>query len=165
MLISTKGRYALRFMLDLAEHQGAGYLSLKTVAERQKISMKYLEAIAGSLQSKKLVQSTRGKMGGYRLADSPEKLKVASILLASQGALNTVDCNNGSGCHCTQGCLTRGLWQDLNNLILGFFESLSLQNLLDAEKKEEKELYLLQNNVIKEENLQIEDIQSINTKN
>ncbi len=151
MLISTKGRYALRFMLDLAERRGEGYISLKTVATRQNISLKYLEAIANSLQNKGLVVSTRGKTGGYMLSDEPDKLNVGSILLASQGGLNTVDCNNGTGCNCTEGCLTKSLWADLNQLINGFFNGLSLQHLLDSERSEMKELNLLQHKVLKKE--------------
>lgn len=143
MLISTKGRYALRFMLDLAEHQGEGYLSLKTVATRQNISLKYLEAIANSLQTGGLVISARGKAGGYRLADEPRRIYVGSILYASQGGLNTVDCDKGAGCNCTQSCLTKALWADLNALINGFFNNLSLQHLLDSEQREIKELTLI----------------------
>ena len=91
-MISTKGRYALRVMVDLAEHQGEGYLPLKEIAQRQEISEKYLESILKVLVAHKLLAGLRGKGGGYRLTRTPEEYTVGSILRLTEGSLAPVAC-------------------------------------------------------------------------
>lgn len=136
MLISTRGRYALRLMLDIAQHQEDGYLSLKTIAQRQNISLKYLESIASSLSNSGLIISTRGKTGGYRLSSEPINLCIGDILNASQGGITTVECSWGKDCSCDKGCLAMPLWINLDKLVNNYFNQLSLQDLLDSSHKE-----------------------------
>ncbi|MDY5730637.1 MAG: Rrf2 family transcriptional regulator [Eubacteriales bacterium] len=147
MLISTKGRYALRLMLDIATHQQDGPISLKTIANRQNISLKYLEAIASSLHADGLLLSSRGKTGGYRLAKEPGELFIGNVLNTSQGGLNTVECSHGEGCTCGKDCLTKPLWIQLDKLINDFFNSISLQDLLNAGKQESPTIELLRKEV------------------
>ena len=92
MMISTKGRYALRVMIDIAEHQHDGYIPLKEIAARQEISEKYLEAIVKSLVKERYLTGLRGKSGGYRLTKTPEEYTVGSILRLSEGSLAPVAC-------------------------------------------------------------------------
>lgn len=140
MLISTKGRYAIRLMIDMAQNQAEGYLSLKSIADRQNISLKYLESIAGALTSRGLIKSTRGKLGGYRLADEPKNLNVGDILTVSQGGITTVECSGGKNCSCEKECLAMPLWEGLDKVVKDFFYGLSLQDLLNSE---EKNIYLI----------------------
>lgn len=135
MLVSTKGRYAIRLMLDMAQNQEDGYLSLKTIADRQHISLKYLEGIAGNLTNNGLLKSTRGKMGGYRLADEPKNLNVADILSVSQGGITTVECSGGKDCGCEKECPAMPLWAGLDKVVNDFFNNISLQDLLNSNNK------------------------------
>ena len=98
MMVSTKGRYALRVMLDLAMQKQEEYVSLNDIAQRQKISMKYLESIVGMLNKAGLLQSRRGKDGGYRMARRPEEYPVSEILKLTEGTLAPVSCMDGEGC-------------------------------------------------------------------
>lgn len=140
MLISTKGRYAIRLMIDMAQNQAEGYLPLKSIAERQNISLKYLECIAGALTNKGLIKSNRGKLGGYRLADEPKNLNVGDILTVSQGGITTVECSGGKNSSCEKDCLAMPLWEGLDKVVNDFFYGLSLQDLLSSE---EKNIYLI----------------------
>ena len=111
MMVSTKGRYALRVMLDLAMQKQEEYVSLNDIAQRQKISMKYLESIVGMLNKAGLLQSRRGKDGGYRMARRPEEYPVSEILKLTEGTLAPVSCMDGEGCgpecELLANCLTR----------------------------------------------------------
>ena len=136
MNVTSRGRYALRVMLDLAQHPEDGFISLKTVADRQDISMKYLEAIVGSLKKAELLESTRGKEGGYRLVKAPEDYTVGEILRCLEDNLAPVACIREDGVHCDQaaGCMTLPMWQELDEITNAYLDKVSLQDLITGEK-------------------------------
>lgn len=131
MMISTKGRYALRVMIDLAEHSGAGYVPLKEIAARQNISEKYLESIVALLVRAGCVQGLRGKGGGYRLAGRPEQVTVRSLLEYTEGPLVPVACLEQEPNQCARaaGCKTLPMWKTLGDLITGYLDSVTLADL------------------------------------
>ena len=133
MLISTKGRYALRVMIDLAEHQSEEFISLKEIAQRQEISEKYLESIIRILVKAKVVESLRGKGGGYRLRKAPEQYTVDSILRLTEESLAPVTCleSNAEACSRSGGCRTLALWQGLDKVIREYLESVTIADLVD----------------------------------
>lgn len=132
MMISTKGRYALRVMLDIATHSKGQYLSLRDVAERQQISMKYLESIVASLCRDQLLESLRGKHGGYRLSRPVEDYSVGQILKSTEGSMAPVACLVTEG-SCENGaqCPTLPVWKELDTLIDTYLESVSLASVLE----------------------------------
>ena len=132
MKISTKGRYALRLMTDIAAHDSDGYVSLKDVAARQGISMKYSEQIAGLLAKAGLLHSGRGAQGGYRLAKRPEDYTVGSILRLTEGNLAPVACleAGADACPRTAVCRTLPMWQKLDALIEEFFDGITIADLM-----------------------------------
>ena len=136
MLISTKGRYALRVMLDLAQHREEGYISLKTIAERQGYSMKYLEMIVGSLKRAGLVASTRGKEGGYQLIRDPEDYTIGEILRCIEDNLAPVACIKAGDICCEHAgeCMTVPMWKELDDITNAYLDGVSLQDLLTGEK-------------------------------
>ena len=129
MMITTKGRNALKIMIDLARHDGEGYTSLADVAERQKESLKYLEASAAQLSSAGLVVSARGKSGGYKLARKPEQYTAAEILQIGEGSLSPVQCLI-SGCENACTCDTLPLFKELDEVIMNFLNSKTLKDLI-----------------------------------
>ena len=131
MLISTKGRYALRVMIDLAEHQADGFVPLKVIAERQDISEKYLESIIKLLVKAKLLNGLRGKGGGYRLTRSPDQYTVSEILMLTEGSLAPVSCltPGASACARMANCRTYEMWKGLNDLISDYFGKITLADL------------------------------------
>lgn len=133
MMISTKGRYALRVMIDLAQNQKEGYISLKDVAERQDISMKYLEMIVSLLNKGKMLESHRGKSGGYRLAKKPDEYTIGSILDVTEGGLAPVYCleEGAERCERAGDCITLPLWKKLDEVINNYLESVTLEDLLE----------------------------------
>ena len=133
MKISTKGRYALRMLLDLAEHQNDGYIALKEIAERQDISKKYLEQIVPVLNKTNILHTNRGFQGGYRLAQPPSKYTVGSILRLTEGNLAPVACleNDPILCSRSEDCITLPVWKGLNKVINDYLDSVTLQDLLD----------------------------------
>ena len=136
MMISTKGRYALRVMTDLALHSG-GYISLSDIAERQEVSLIYLEAIISSLNKAGFVESQRGKSGGYMLKRKPEEYTLKEILEATEGELVPVNCAclTGDGdCKRAELCPTMPVWQKLEKLISDYLDSVTLKDLLTEEK-------------------------------
>ena len=132
MLISTKGRYALRVMVDLAEHAADGFIPLKVIAERQDISEKYLESIIAILSRAGLVEGLRGKGGGYRLTRSSANYSVGEILRLTEGSLAPVTCLEGAENPCPRAgeCTTLPMWQKLDDLINTYLDSVSLSDLL-----------------------------------
>ena len=128
MMISTKGRYALQVMLDLAQQCPDAYISLHDISQRQAVSMKYLEAIVKSLVSAGLVIGTRGKGGGYRLSCTPEECTVADILRAAEGSLSPVNCLDDD-CPRHGNCATLPMWRELNRIIDDYFQGISLEQL------------------------------------
>ena len=138
MIVSTKGRYALRVMIDLAEHQTERYVPLKEVAARQEISEKYLENILKVLVQNGFLEGLRGKGGGYRLTRAPEDYTVGAVLKLTEGTLAPVACMDcDSGCTRVHACMTRPMWQELDRLIDDFLESRTLADLLTEDKKHE----------------------------
>lgn len=132
MRISTKGRYALRMMLDLAHNDSGANISLKAIGERQGVPVKYLEAIMAVLLHAGLVTSTRGKSGGYRLACSPAQCRVGDILTLAEGDLAPVACLSGEAEFCPRSvsCETLPLWQGLNRVIGDYLGSVTLEDLM-----------------------------------
>ena len=136
MNITSKGRYALRVMLDLAQHPDDGFVSLKTVAERQGISMKYLEAIVGSLKKAELLESTRGKEGGYRLTRGPGEYTVLEILDSIEDNRAPVSCIQAGAVTCDHAgaCLTIPMWKELDDLTNAYLSSVTLADLMSGKK-------------------------------
>ena len=136
MNVTSKGRYALRVMLDLAQHPDEGFVSLKTIADRQNISMKYLEAIVCSLKKAGLVDSSRGKEGGYSLLRSPELYSVGEILRCMEDKLAPVSCITSEGVSCSQAsaCLTLPMWRELDELTNSYLDTVTLRDLLTGDK-------------------------------
>lgn len=132
MKISTKGRYALRFMLDLAEHATDRYITLNDVSSRQEISEKYLEQIVSPLSRAGFVQSARGPHGGYKLAREPREYNVGEILRTIEGSLSPVACleQNSEKCRRKENCPVLGFWQGLDNAIETYVDSYTLEDLL-----------------------------------
>ena len=136
MNITSKGRYALRVMLDLAQHRQEGYISLKTIAERQGYSMKYLEMIVGSLKRAGLVASIRGKEGGYQLVRDPEDYTTGEILRCIEDNLAPVACIKAGDICCEHAgeCMTIPMWKELDDITNAYLDGVSLQDLLTGEK-------------------------------
>lgn len=136
MIVSTKGRYALRVMIDLAEHQAERYVPLKEVAARQDISEKYLENILKVLVQNGLLEGLRGKGGGYRLTRSPDQYTVAEILLLTEGSLAPVSCltPGAPACERMANCRTYTMWKGLNDLIADYFGKITLADLAAPEQ-------------------------------
>ena len=137
MLISTKGRYALRVMTDLAEHPTEGYIPLKDIAQRQGISEKYLESIIKLLVKGKLLAGLRGKGGGYKLTRAPETISVAEILRLTEETLAPVACLEPGAAACSRvgECRTLPLWQGLGKLIENYLENYTLADLLHTDSR------------------------------
>lgn len=131
MLISTKGRYALRVMVEMARRKDEGYISLKSVAQRQGISEKYMEAIMKSLVSAGLTVGLRGKGGGYKLAVPPQACTAAAILRAAEGSLAPVACleEGAELCERRDSCSTLPLWKELEDVVENFLGSYTLEQL------------------------------------
>lgn len=136
MIVSTKGRYALRVMIDLAEHQAERYVPLKEVAARQDISEKYLENILKVLVQNGFLEGLRGKGGGYRLTHSPDQYTVAEILLLTEGSLAPVSCltPGAPACERMANCRTYTMWKGLNDLIADYFGKITLADLAAPEQ-------------------------------
>ena len=132
--ISTKGRYALRMLLDLAEHKDQGYISLKDIAERQDISKKYLEQIVGILNQSGLLRTNRGYQGGYMLAQPPEKCTVGQILRITEGNLCPVACleTDPNLCERNGFCKTLPVWQGLDKLMNEYLDGITLQDIMNG---------------------------------
>ena len=138
MMVSSKGRYALRILIELARHDSVGdegFLSLKTIAERQKAPIKYLEAIVALLNRAGMVESLRGKEGGYRLSRRPEDYNIFEILRLTEETMAPVACL-GKGevpdCDHADGCLTLPMWQKLDTLIEDYLSTVTLKDLIDG---------------------------------
>ncbi|BCJ93323.1 AsnC family transcriptional regulator [Anaerocolumna cellulosilytica] len=135
MKISTKGRYALRLMLDLALHNTGEYITIKSIAARQEISDKYLEQIITQLSKAGYVKSTRGSQGGYRLAKPPEEYTVGMILRLIEGSLSPVACleDEPNQCNRSGHCATLDVWQKLDNAIRNVVDNITLADLVDKQ--------------------------------
>lgn len=133
MLISTKGRYALRVMIDLAEHRSDDFISLRGIAQRQEISEKYLESIIRMLVKARMLESLRGKGGGYRLKKAPEEYTVGSILLLTEESLAPVACleDGAEACPKMALCRTLPVWKGLEKVIHDYLESVTIADLME----------------------------------
>lgn len=131
-MISTRGRYALRVMLDLAQNQGDGYVPMKDVASRQNLSLKYLEQILPLLKHEKLVVGIQGKGGGYRLTKDPSDYRIGEILRVTEKELAPVSClaSGAEECRMRSSCKTISFWSGLNDVINEYMNSKTLADLL-----------------------------------
>ena len=138
MKISTKGRYVLRMLLDLAEHRGEGYIALKDIAKRQGISKKYLEQIIPLLNNTDILVASRGYQGGYMLAKSPDMYTVGDILRITEGSIAPVSCLEGGSSVCDRDdqCMTLYVWEGLEKVIAEYLDSITLQDKLDRHRKD-----------------------------
>ena len=145
MKISTKGRYALRLMLDIAQHDTGEPVRLKDIAERQDISMKYLEQIVSALVKADFLISIRGPQGGYRLSKSPDKYTVGEILRLTEGSLSPVACLDQDPIECERSgdCATLPVWQGLYRVINEYLDGITLQDILDAQKEKYANDYVI----------------------
>ena len=132
MIVSTKGRYALRVMVNLAQHGREEYIPLKEIAETEGISQKYLESIMTVLSKAGFVDAVHGKGGGYRLNRSPEEYTVGSILKLTEGSLSAVSCTSqgAAACSRTECCQAKPMWDKLDKMIDDFFEGITIGDLL-----------------------------------
>lgn len=137
MKLTTKGRYAVTAMLDLALHAKTGPVSLADISERQGISISYLEQLFAKLRKNDLVSSVRGPGGGYRLSREGAEIYVAQIIDAVDEKVDVTRCSGNGDCQDGETCLTHDLWQDLSKQLHDFLSSISLQNLVDREHVQE----------------------------
>ncbi|MBQ7154902.1 MAG: Rrf2 family transcriptional regulator [Synergistaceae bacterium] len=133
MLISTRGRYALRFLIDLAENQGEGFITTHELAERQEVSPKYAERLMASLSKNNFVEAAHGKNGGYRLERKPDSLCVSEVLQAMGEELAPVECLKCEPNTCPRAgnCRTLPMWQKLGNVINEFFDGITVADLMN----------------------------------
>ncbi|MBR6402001.1 MAG: Rrf2 family transcriptional regulator [Eubacterium sp.] len=133
-MISTKGRYALRVMIDLAENTNKGYIPLKDIAARQEISKKYLESIVKKLVNDKLIIGASGKNGGYMLSRAPKEYAILEILLSAEGTLSSVACLADPDYKCPRKkkCKTLPLWTEYNELVYSFWKNKRLSELINS---------------------------------
>lgn len=143
MKISTKGRYALRIMIDLADHDTGDYMALKEIAKRQEISEKYLESIVSSLVRADFVTGLRGKGGGYKLTRSPADYTVGSILRLTEGNLAPVACLDCMPNTCARSakCKTLPMWEGLSRLVNEYLNGITLDKLIDM--SDESDYYII----------------------
>lgn len=135
MMISTRGRYALRVMIDLAEHNNSGYIPLKEISARQEISQKYMETIMVELSKNDFVDGLHGKGGGYRLNRAPEAYKVGDILRVTEGTLAPVACleSGTEPCERAAECRTLSMWNELGRLITDYLDGITIADLAKQE--------------------------------
>lgn len=145
MRLTTKGRFAVTAMLDLAMRQTKGPVTLAGISERQDISLSYLEQLFGKLRRHQIVTSVRGPGGGYRLARKSSDITIADIIFAVNETLDTTMCGGIGNCRHRHGidqdqqCMTHDLWASLNEKIVDYLDSVSLQDLVDQQKQDTKE--------------------------
>ncbi len=134
-MVSTKGRYALRVMTQLAANEDNAFIPLKEIANDQGISFKYLESIMSTLVKHGLVEGASGKGGGYRLVRTPDKYSIGEILRVTEGTLEPVSCTatNGENCERSKYCMTFPIWKELSDLINGFLDSKTIADILDGD--------------------------------
>ena len=142
MMISTRGRYALRVLTDLAEHRGSGYIPMKDVAERQGISLKYLERIMPVLIKNRFVDGMHGKGGGYKLNREPDEYRVGDILRLTEGNLAPVAClgEDASPCERASECRTLPMWKEFYRITNEFFDGITVADLM--KKAPEPDYYI-----------------------
>jgi Rrf2 family iron-sulfur cluster assembly transcriptional regulator len=134
MKLTTKGRFAVTAMLDLALHGNDGPVTLSGISDRQKISLSYLEQLFGKLRRRSLVESVRGPGGGYQLARDASKVTVADIICAVEEPLDSTQCAGRENCLDNQRCMTHDLWEELNSTVYGFLSGVSLAQLVQKQQ-------------------------------
>ncbi|MBL8514113.1 MAG: Fe-S cluster assembly transcription factor [Betaproteobacteria bacterium] len=140
MRLTTKGRFAVTAMLDLALHSEKGPVALASIAERQKISLSYLEQLFGKLRRHTLVSSVRGPGGGYNLGKPVDKLSVADIIIAVEEPIDSRQCEGRENCAGDRRCLTHDLWESLNDTVINYLDGVKLAELVEKEHvRREKE--------------------------
>jgi len=143
MRLTTRGRFAVTAMIDVAMHSTKGPATLAGVSERQKISLSYLEQLFGKLRRSGLVESVRGPGGGYNLARSPDTMTVADVIVAVDEPLDATQCGGRENCHGDRRCMTHELWTNLNSHILDYLQSVSLADLV-RQQQQKAEVVVLQ---------------------
>ena len=139
MKLSTRARYGTRALLDLALHQGERPVILKDIAQRQQVSLRYLEHIIGSLIAAGIIRSTRGARGGVSLARPPEEIKLSEVVQVLEGSITPAECVDNPGiCDRSDLCVTRDIWDELKKAMNGLLESITLQDLLGRQKSKER---------------------------
>ena len=134
MRLTTKGRFAVTAMLDLALHGSGGPVTLSGISDRQKISLSYLEQLFGKLRRRELVESVRGPGGGYHLARDASKVTIADIIKAVEEPLDSTQCGGRENCHENQRCMTHDLWEELNTAVYGFLAGVTLSQLVERQR-------------------------------
>ena len=137
MRLTTKGRFAVTAMIDIALRDRQGPVTLAGISQRQKISLSYLEQLFGKLRRHELVESTRGPGGGYTLARAPQDVSVADIIFAVDEPLDATQCGGKENCADDQRCMTHDLWADLNRNMIDFLDSVSLRDLVEKQRARE----------------------------
>lgn len=134
MLISTRGRYALRVMIDLAEQNTDKYIPMKDIAARQEISLKYLEKILPVLVANNIIEGVHGKGGGYKLTRKPEEYQVGDILRLTEGEIGPISCSdcNPDNCSRTEFCRTKPMWDKLKDMINDYFDGVTIADLMKS---------------------------------
>lgn len=145
MRLTTKGRFAVTAMIDLAAREAEGPVTLAGIAERQKISLSYLEQLFGKLRRYQLVSSVRGPGGGYRLARDIDAITVADIIIAVDEPLDATQCGGHQNCHDEHRCLTHDLWTNLNRRMYAYLESVTLGALVKSEIRPDPETAVMKN--------------------
>ncbi|MDR1691761.1 MAG: Rrf2 family transcriptional regulator [Oscillospiraceae bacterium] len=145
MKVSTKGRYALRMLLDLAEHKESGFVSLKEIAIRQNISKQYLEQIVTLLNTSDVLKTNRGKQGGYMLAKSPSQITVGQILRITEGNLSPVACleDEVNRCERSASCKTLPMWDDFYTVITNYLDNVTVQDMLEQYQTQGADHYIV----------------------
>ena len=139
MKLSTRTRYGIRALLELAQNQGSGPVQIKVIGQRQDISIKYLEQLMAILRSSGFVRSVRGSKGGYLLAKTPNLIKVSDLFDCLEGNVTTVECvEDKDYCDKTDDCVVRLVWTQVQKAIKNVLQSITLQDLVDRAKNEEK---------------------------
>ena len=134
MLVSTRGRYAIRVMIDLAEHMNGKYIPMKEIADRQDVSLKYMTKIMQALTKSGMLDGQHGKGGGYKLNRDPEEYRVGDILRLTEGTLAPVACIDKTDCKCDRSfeCRTRPMWNELDKLISEYLDGITIADLMEG---------------------------------
>lgn len=135
MLVSTRGRYAIRVMIDLAEHMNGKYIPMKEIADRQDVSLKYMTKIMQALTKSGMLDGQHGKGGGYKLNRDPEEYHVGDILRLTEGTLAPVACIDETDCKCDRSfeCRTRPMWNELDKLISEYLDGITIADLMEGD--------------------------------
>ena len=145
MRLTTKGRFAVTAMIDLASRQTDGPVTLAGIADRQKISLSYLEQLFGKLRRHDLVESTRGPGGGYSLARAAREISVSNIIFAVDEPLDATQCGGKENCHDAHRCMTHDLWANLNKRMYAYLDSVTLDALVNRRVQPDADMAVLRN--------------------